>query len=118
MHCIILHFAPHALHVMSVSHICTFALDPAESKTEIRVEQIQWVFGVPQASSGEDTNLALDQDKLWCIPPKSLSFMFETLFIILYTCALSLQELYDTVAALRSSFPIILITITIIVTGH
>jgi hypothetical protein len=39
--------------------------------------------GGPQASSGENTNLALDQDKPRCIPPKSLSFMFETLFILL-----------------------------------
>jgi uncharacterized membrane protein YeiH len=60
----------------------------------------------------------LDQDKPWCIPPKFLSFMFETLFIILDACALSLYELYGTVAALRSSFLIILITIAIIVIGH
>jgi hypothetical protein len=76
------------------------------------------MFGGPQASSGEDTNLALDQDKPRCISPKSLSFMFETLFIIPYACALSLQELYITVYALRSSFPIILVTIVVIVTGR
>jgi hypothetical protein len=33
---------------------------------------------------------ALDQGKLRCIPPKSLSFIFKTLFTILVDCALSL----------------------------
>jgi hypothetical protein len=62
--------------------------------------------------------LLLDQDKPRGIPPKSLPFTFETLFIVLYACALSLYELYDTVAALRSSFPIILAIIAIIVTSY
>jgi hypothetical protein len=60
-------------------------------------------------STGEDTNLVLDQGKPWCIPRKSLSFIFEALFIILVECALSLQDLYCTVAALGFSFPIILV---------
>jgi hypothetical protein len=51
---------------------------------EVRAEQVQRVFRGSQALSGEDTNLALDQGKPQCIPPKSLSFMFETLIIILY----------------------------------
>jgi hypothetical protein len=59
-------------------------------KTEIQAEQFQQVFGGPQALSGEDTNLALDQGKPRCIPPKSLYFIFETLGIILFDCALSL----------------------------
>jgi hypothetical protein len=66
------------------------------------------VFGGPQASSGEDTNLALDQGKPQCIPPKS-SFIFETLFIILFDYALSLHDLYGTIAALGFSFPVVLI---------
>jgi hypothetical protein len=60
-------------------------------------------------SSGEDTNVVLDQGKPWCIPPKSLSFMFEALFIILVDCGLSLQDLFGTVAALGFSFPVILV---------
>jgi hypothetical protein len=56
---------------------------------EVQTEQVQRVFGGPQASSGEDTNLALDQGKPRCIPPNSLSLTFETLSIILYACALS-----------------------------
>jgi hypothetical protein len=41
-------------------------------------------------SNGEDTDLALDQGKPRCIPPKSLSFIFETLFIVLFDSALNL----------------------------
>jgi hypothetical protein len=44
-------------------------LDRAEAKTEIQAEQVQWVFGGPQALSGEDTNLDLDQSKPRCITP-------------------------------------------------
>jgi hypothetical protein len=80
-----------------------------EPKPEIQAEQVQWMFGGPQVSSGKDTNLALDQGKPWCIPPKSLSFIFETLFIILFDCALSLHDMYDIVAALGFFFPIILV---------
>jgi hypothetical protein len=40
---------------------------PTKLKIEIQAEQVQWVFGGPQASSGKDTNLALDQDKPRCI---------------------------------------------------
>jgi hypothetical protein len=47
MHCIF----------MSVAHMCIFALDPVEPKTKIQSEQVQWLFGGPQASSGRDTNL-------------------------------------------------------------
>jgi hypothetical protein len=53
----------HALHAMSVSHICTFVLDPVEPESEFQAEQAQGAFGGPQASSGEDTKLALDQGK-------------------------------------------------------
>jgi hypothetical protein len=41
-------------------------------------------------------------------PTKVFVFMFEALFIILVDCALSLQDLFGTVAALGFSFPIIL----------
>jgi hypothetical protein len=84
----------------------------------VQAEQVQRVFGVSQASSGDDTSLALDQGKPWCSPPNSLSFMFETLSIILYACALNVYELYRTVVALRYYFLNILVTIPIIVTGR
>jgi hypothetical protein len=54
-----LHFAPLALHVMSVSHICTFVLDPTEPESKFRAEQVKGVFGGPQASSREDANIVV-----------------------------------------------------------
>jgi hypothetical protein len=42
-------------------------VDHAEPESEIQAEQVQRLFGGPQASSGEDTNLALDQGKPRCI---------------------------------------------------
>jgi hypothetical protein len=87
-------------------------------KTKIQAAQVQWRIGGPQASGDEDINLVFDQGKPRCIPSKSLSFRFETLFIILFACTFSLYELYDTVDALRSFFPIILVTIAITVTCH
>jgi hypothetical protein len=86
-----------------------FTVDHAEPKLKIQVEQVQSMFGGPQASSEEDTNLGLDQGKPWYIPPKSLFFIFKTLFIILFNCALSLQDLYGIIVVLGFSFPIILV---------
>jgi hypothetical protein len=90
-------------------HLLHMQVDHVEPETEIQVEQVRWVFGGSQASSGEDTNLALDQGKTRCLPPKSLSFIFKTLFIILFDSALSLQDLYGTIAALGFSFSTILV---------
>jgi hypothetical protein len=104
--------------IFNCGHLMHIRVDYGEPESEIQVEQVRWVFGGSQALSGEDTNLPLDQGKHQCIPPKSLSFMFETLFIILYACALSLYVLYGTVDTLRSSFLIILVTNDIIVTGR
>jgi hypothetical protein len=86
--------------LFNCGHLLLIRVDHVEPKTENQAEQVQWVFEGPQASSGEDTNLELNQGKPRFIPPKSLSFVFETLFIISYACALCLYELYGTVAAL------------------
>jgi hypothetical protein len=70
--------------IMSLAHV--WLISPighvyVESELEVPTEEVQI----------EDfTNLKLTQGKARCIPPKSLSFMFETLFIMLYACALSL----------------------------
>jgi hypothetical protein len=90
-------------------HILHMQVDHTEPETEILVEQVRWVFGGSQSSSGEDTNLALDQIWTRCIPPKSLSFICETLFIILFDYALSLYDLYGTIAALGFSFSTIFV---------
>jgi hypothetical protein len=47
--------------------MCTYAIDPAELKMEVKAVQVQWRLGGPQASSGEDTNVVLDQGKPRCI---------------------------------------------------
>jgi hypothetical protein len=76
--------------LFNCGHLLHIQVDHTEPETEFQAEQVRWVFGGPQALSCKGTNLALDQGKPQCIPPKSLSFMFETFFIILYACALSL----------------------------
>jgi hypothetical protein len=63
--------------LVNCDHYFAYALDHVETKTEIQTMQVQWRIGVPQASSEEDSNLMLDQGKPHCIPPKSLSFIFE-----------------------------------------
>jgi hypothetical protein len=76
--------------LINCDHLLHIRVDHVEPKTEIQAVQVQWRIRGPQASSGKDTNLALDQGKPWCISPQSLSFIFKTLFIILYACALNL----------------------------
>jgi hypothetical protein len=58
-------------------HLFYMRVDHAEPELEFQAERVQWAFRGPEASSGEDTNLALDQVKPQCILPKSLSFVFE-----------------------------------------
>jgi hypothetical protein len=45
---------------MSISaHICAYVTDHVEPEPEIKKEQIQGVFGGPQASSCEDANIVV-----------------------------------------------------------
>jgi hypothetical protein len=53
--------------VFNCGHLLHIRVDHVEPKTENQAEQVQWVFRGPQSSSGEDTNLALDQGKPRCI---------------------------------------------------
>jgi hypothetical protein len=66
--CITLFNCDHLLHVL---------VDHVESESKFQVEQVQWVFGGSQASSGEDTNLDLDQGKPRCITPQYLTFILN-----------------------------------------
>jgi hypothetical protein len=50
------------------------------------------VFRGPQASCGEDTNIAFKKGKSQCIPPIILSFFNHYLYAML-DCALNLLEL-------------------------
>jgi hypothetical protein len=58
-----------------------YAIDHAELKTEIQAVQVQWRIIGPLASSGEDTNLMLDQGKPQCIQPMPLSFILKLYFM-------------------------------------
>jgi hypothetical protein len=52
-----MHFTPHALYVMLVSHICIFVIDHAEQGREEPLEPVQV----------KDANIEQEQDKPWCI---------------------------------------------------
>jgi hypothetical protein len=62
---------------MLVSHTSIIAIGREEQGPE----------ETPEPEPVEVGNYEQDQGKLRCIPPKSSSFMFETLFIILYLLA-------------------------------
>jgi hypothetical protein len=47
----------------------TIDIDRLEPKTEVQVEHVRKVYGGPQVTSCEDTNLTLDQGKPRCITP-------------------------------------------------
>jgi hypothetical protein len=44
--------------LVTCDHILHIRVDPAESKTEVQTEQVQWVFEGPQAPSVVDVNIA------------------------------------------------------------
>jgi hypothetical protein len=52
-----MHFAPHALHYLLLSHTGTFELDPAEQEPD----------ELPEPAPTEETNLEQEQGKPWCI---------------------------------------------------
>jgi hypothetical protein len=52
-------------------------IDPVESKTEIQVEQVQWVFGGPQTSSCEDANIVVIKASPGAFNQCSLSFILS-----------------------------------------
>jgi hypothetical protein len=64
---IILQFAPHALCFLLVSHTCAFCVRPHGAEIKYSSGADPKECGGPQASSGEDTNITLDQGKPQCI---------------------------------------------------
>jgi hypothetical protein len=65
-------------------------IDPAESKTEIQVEQVEWVFGGPQSSSYEDANIVVIKasPSAFNHAPCLLSSIF--LYVLLQLCIKSI----------------------------
>jgi hypothetical protein len=51
--------APHAWRILILSLTYACAIDHVEPRAKIRAEQVQWVFGGPQASSCEDANIVV-----------------------------------------------------------
>jgi hypothetical protein len=56
MHHIIL--CTSCITLFNCGHVLHIWVDHVETKTENQAEQVQWVFGDPQASSCEDTDIA------------------------------------------------------------
>jgi hypothetical protein len=54
--------------------IFAYTIDHAESKTEVQAEQVQWVFGGPQAPSVVDTNITFGSSQAPMHPTKVLIF--------------------------------------------
>jgi hypothetical protein len=49
---------PYIVH-FNIAHLLHIRVDHAEPKTEIKAEQVQWVFRGPQALSCEDANIVI-----------------------------------------------------------
>jgi hypothetical protein len=64
-------------------------IDPAEPKTEVQAEQVQWMFVGPQVSSCEDANIVKSRQAPVHLT-NTLIFYFEALLYVLLDCALSL----------------------------
>jgi hypothetical protein len=56
---------------------------------KVQAEQVQWVFGGPQASSCEDANIVGSRQAPVHLT-NALAIYFEALFYVLLDCALSL----------------------------
>jgi hypothetical protein len=52
-------------------------VDHVEPKTEIQVEQVQWIFKGPQVSSYEDANIVMIKTSPGALNQYSLSFILK-----------------------------------------
>jgi hypothetical protein len=71
-------------------HLLHMRVDHEESGLEFEAEQVQWVFRGPQASSGEDTNIAFGSRQAPVHLINALVFYFKALLYDLLDCVLSL----------------------------
>jgi hypothetical protein len=76
-------------------------MDHVESKTEIQVQQVWWVFGGPQASSYEDANIDVTKLSPDAANP-ILEFCYNCILIMILACALCYRSWIDVVVALGS----------------
>jgi hypothetical protein len=73
------------------AHVSSYTLDHVESELKEPTEYAQ---------SEDLTNLVLDQGKPQCIPPHSLTFIFESLLYVEFICALSYRNCVGTIVVL------------------
>jgi hypothetical protein len=50
--------------LLNGGHLLHMRIDNAEPKSEFQVEQVQWAFGGPQASSCEEANIVRSRQAL------------------------------------------------------
>jgi hypothetical protein len=79
-----------SIALFNYDHLLHIRVDHVEPESELQAKQVRRVFKGPQASSDENTDLALDQGKPQCIYPMPLSFILKVLLYALFDCALSL----------------------------
>jgi hypothetical protein len=72
-----------------------------EPESEFQVEQVQWTFEEPQASSCEDANIVVIKADLFASKPPSLSFVYLYILLMILDCALGRRSWIDTLVALR-----------------
>jgi hypothetical protein len=65
-------------------------VDHVELELEFQVEHVRRLFGGPQASSCKDAHIVVIKESLGALTNDPCFFTFESCFIFLYDCALSL----------------------------
>jgi hypothetical protein len=72
---------------MSISaHVCAYAVDHVEPESEIKKEQVQWIFRGPQASSYEDGNIIVIKASPDAFNLCSLSFILNRALCYSWLC--------------------------------
>jgi hypothetical protein len=64
--------------LVDCGHLLNMRVDHVKPESQLQAEQVLKEYGGPQVSSVRILTLLLDQGKPWCIPPKFLSFIFQT----------------------------------------
>jgi hypothetical protein len=77
--------------LLNHDHLLHMQVDHAEPKTEILVDQVQWVFGGQQESSYEDANIVVFKATPVHLTT-ILSFVYNFILIMILTCALSCRS--------------------------
>jgi hypothetical protein len=77
--------------LFNCGHLLHIRVDHAEPESEFEAEQVQGMFGGPQASSCEDTNIFVIKTSLMH-PTLSLSFVYLYILFMILECALGYRS--------------------------